>query len=96
MKARCLNPFTDFGFKKLFGEETGKLQLDFLNALLPLECPITGLQFRASVVDEFTSRTTEDSHDNAEQLGAAKVDRRAANNIYCQGQFFMREMWWGR
>jgi hypothetical protein len=38
MKARYLNPFTDFGFKKLFGEEASKpLLIDFLNALLPLE-----------------------------------------------------------
>lgn len=32
---RYINPFTDFGFKKLFGEEPNKdLLLDFLNALL--------------------------------------------------------------
>lgn len=36
MKAKYLNPFTDFGFKKIFGEEAGKpLLIDFLNALLP-------------------------------------------------------------
>ena len=40
MKARYLNPFTDFGFKKLFGEEASKpLLMDFLNALLPLGSP---------------------------------------------------------
>jgi len=33
MKAKYLNPFTDFGFKKLLGEEASKpLLLDFLNA----------------------------------------------------------------
>ena len=36
MKAKYVNPFTDFGFKKLFGEEASKpALLDFLNALLP-------------------------------------------------------------
>ena len=35
MKAKYINPFTDFGFKKIFGEEASKLLLiDFLNALL--------------------------------------------------------------
>ncbi|TAG88295.1 MAG: hypothetical protein EAZ20_00215, partial [Bacteroidetes bacterium] len=32
---KYINPFTDFGFKKLFGEEANKdLLIDFLNALL--------------------------------------------------------------
>ena len=36
MKAKYVNPFTDFGFKKIFGEEASKPQLiDFLNSLLP-------------------------------------------------------------
>ncbi|MBN2694475.1 PD-(D/E)XK nuclease family transposase, partial [bacterium] len=35
---RYINPFTDFGFKKLFGEENSKPQLiSFLNAFLELE-----------------------------------------------------------
>ena len=34
MKAKYINPFTDFGFKKIFGEEASKeLLIDFLNAL---------------------------------------------------------------
>ncbi len=34
-KAKYLNPLTDFGFKKLFGEEYNKdILLDFLNQLL--------------------------------------------------------------
>ena len=34
--SRYLNPYTDFGFKKLFGEEANKdLLTDFLNQLLP-------------------------------------------------------------
>jgi len=35
-KTRFINPYTDFGFKKLFGEEANKdLLVDFLNQLLP-------------------------------------------------------------
>ncbi len=34
LKDRYIDPFTDFGFKKLFGEECNKeLLLDFLNEL---------------------------------------------------------------
>ena len=33
-----INPFTDYGFKKLFGEESSKPQLiSFINAFLELE-----------------------------------------------------------
>ena len=33
---KYVNPFTDFGFKKLFGEEPNKdLLIDFLNSLIP-------------------------------------------------------------
>ncbi len=36
MKAKYINPFTDFGFKKIFGEEASKpMLIDFLNSLLP-------------------------------------------------------------
>jgi len=32
---KFINPFTDFGFKKIFGEEANKdLLIDFLNELL--------------------------------------------------------------
>src|SRR5688572_3337165 len=79
MKARYLNPFTDFGFKKLFGEEASKpLLMDFLNALLPLAYPITELSFR-----------------NAEQLGEGVDERKAVYDIYCQdsqGSYFIVEM----
>ena len=35
MKEKYVNPFTDFGFKKIFGEEANKdLLIDFLNELL--------------------------------------------------------------
>ena len=59
MKAKYINPFTDFGFKKIFGEEASKpLLLDFLNALLPQQNNITGLSFK-----------------NTEQLGQTEADR---------------------
>ncbi|MDR2642709.1 MAG: Rpn family recombination-promoting nuclease/putative transposase, partial [Planctomycetaceae bacterium] len=36
MSSRFINPYTDFGIKKLFGEEVNKeLLIDFLNSLLP-------------------------------------------------------------
>ncbi|MDR0866882.1 MAG: Rpn family recombination-promoting nuclease/putative transposase, partial [Planctomycetota bacterium] len=35
MEAKFINPYTDFGFKKLFGEEASKdLLIDFLNTIL--------------------------------------------------------------
>ena len=36
LKDRYINPFTDFGFKKIFGSEVNKeLLIAFLNTLLP-------------------------------------------------------------
>lgn len=47
MKAIFINPFTDFGFKKIFGEEASKpLLIDFLNSLLPPQNQIKNLSFR--------------------------------------------------
>lgn len=41
------DPTSDFGFKKLFGEEANKdLLLDFLNVLLPKEHQIVSLEFQ--------------------------------------------------
>ena len=46
MKAKYINPFTDFGFKKLFGEEASKpLLIDFLCSLLP-EAQIVDLSLK--------------------------------------------------
>lgn len=46
MKARYVNPFTDFGFKKIFGEEASKpMLIDFLRSLLP-ETNIVDLTFK--------------------------------------------------
>jgi len=70
MKAKYINPFTDFGFKKIFGEEASKpLLLDFLNALLPPQNKIIGLTFK-----------------NTEQLGQTEADRKAIYDIYCENE----------
>ena len=46
MKPKYINPFTDFGFKKIFGEEASKpLLIDFLSSLLP-ESKIVDLSFK--------------------------------------------------
>lgn len=70
MKAKYINPFTDFGFKKIFGEEASKpLLLDFLNALLPPEHHVVDLTFK-----------------NSEQLGQTEADRKAIYDIYCENE----------
>ncbi len=44
MADRFINPFTDFGLKKRFGEEANKdLLIDFLNQLLQEKGKITSL-----------------------------------------------------
>ena len=68
---RYINPFTDFGFKKLFGEEANKdLLIDFLNQLLGAE---TGL-------------ITDLTYLRNEHMGAAQEDRKAIFDLYCQNQ----------
>lgn len=79
MKAKYINPYTDFGFKKIFGEEASKPQLiDFLNALLPEQNKIIDLTFK-----------------NTEQLGLTDLDRKAVYDIYCEndkGEKFIVEL----
>ncbi len=79
MKARYINPYTDFGFKKIFGEEASKpLLIDFLNALLPEKNKIIDLTFK-----------------NSEQLGSTDIDRKAIYDIYCEndrGEKFIVEL----
>jgi predicted transposase/invertase (TIGR01784 family) len=56
MKAKYVNPFTDFGFKKIFGEEASKpMLIDFLTSLLP-ESNIVDLTFK----DKDQNGNTED------------------------------------
>jgi len=71
LQDRYINPFTDFGFKKLFGEEPNKdLLMDFLNQLLQEE---TG---------EIVSLT----YLKSEQLGEGQLDRRAIFDLYCENE----------
>ena len=43
---KFINPFTDYGFKKIFGQEVSKeLLIEFLNDLLEGERVITDLTF---------------------------------------------------
>ena len=76
---RYINPYTDFGFKKLFGTELNKdLLISFLNALLNGEQEITDLTYL-----------------NCEHLGDGYSDRRAVFDVYCQladGKKFIVEM----
>ncbi|NCD43150.1 MAG: hypothetical protein EOL88_14665, partial [Bacteroidia bacterium] len=80
MGGKYINPFTDFGFKKLFGEEANKdILMDFLNELLrEEEGEITELRFLRN-----------------ENLGAMQADRKAIFDIYCEsarGEKFIVEM----
>ena len=76
---KYLNPFTDFGFKKLFGSEPNKdLLINFLNQLLPKHHQIKEL-----------------SYTNNERLGATADDRRAIFDLFCvskSGERFIVEM----
>lgn len=68
---KYINPFTDFGFKKLFGEEPNKdLLLDFLNELLKEE--------QGDITDLTYMKT--------EHLGATDVDRKAIFDLYCENE----------
>ena len=65
---RYVNPYTDFGFKKLFGSELNKdLLISFLNALFHGKPEITDLSYM-----------------NTEHLGEGIVDRKAVFDVYCQ------------
>jgi predicted transposase/invertase (TIGR01784 family) len=57
MKTKYINPYTDFGFKKIFGEEASKpLLLDFLNAFLPESGKIVDLTFKNSELHGDTNK----------------------------------------
>jgi len=76
---KYINPFTDFGFKKLFGTEMNKdLLMDFLNELIHSKGKIKEVNYL-----------------NSEQLGRSEEDRRAVYDIYCKtetGETFIVEM----
>ena len=66
--SKYINPYTDFGFKKLFGTEANKdILIDFLNELVNKEHKIKDLTFK-----------------NTETFGALAEDRKAIFDIYCE------------
>ena len=77
---RYINPFTDYGFKRLFGEEANKdLLLDFLNELLREE--------QGEIISLTYLKT--------EQLGNTPLDRKAIFDLYCEnanGEKFIVEL----
>ena len=79
MKEKYINLFTDFGFKKAFGEEASKEHLiSFLNTLLPQHHQIKELQFSQN-----------------EHQGATALDRKAIFDLNCvssSGEFFIVEL----
>lgn len=71
IKDKYISPFTDFGFKKLFGTEPNKdLLIDFLNTLLGKE----------------TGEIIELTYLQKEQLPPRFVDRKAIFDIYCENE----------
>ena len=72
---KYINPFTDFGFKKLFGIESDsyrinkELLIDFLNQILSNRESIKDLTYL-----------------NTENLGNSKVDRKAVFDLYCENE----------
>ena len=79
MISKYFNPYTDFGFKKFFGEEGSKdLLIDFLNQLLPAHHQIAQLNFK-----------------NPENFSNTAEERKAIFGIYCEsasGERFIVEM----
>lgn len=68
IKDKYINPYTDFGFKKLFGTDINKeLLISFLNAVFNGEQIITDLQYR-----------------NNEHLGTCCDERKAIFDVYCE------------
>lgn len=79
MRTKYINPFTDYGFKKLFGEEASKkLLISFLNDLLPIRDKIINIKFKKN-----------------EQQGEIVISRKAVYDIFCEdekGSQFIVEM----
>ena len=77
--ARFINPFTDVGFKRIFGQEINKdLLIDFLNALLEGERKVKDIRFL-----------------DKELLPSYEKDRGLIYDIYCtdeSGEQFIVEM----
>ena len=70
LESRYINPYTDYGFKYLFGTEPNKdITLAFINALLQGKEVIKSLTLLP-----------------AEQLGDTQEDRRAVFDVYCENE----------
>ena len=76
---KFINPFTDVGFKRIFGQEVSKpVLLAFLNALLTGERTITDIKFL-----------------DKEKIGLSDGDRSLIYDIYCEteaGEHIIVEM----
>lgn len=69
-KDKYVNPYTNFGFKKLFGTEINKdLLISFINSLL----------HGREVVKDLT-------YLNTEHLGTSETDRKAVFDVYCENE----------
>ena len=81
---RYINPYTDFGFKKLFGTEMNKdLLISFLNALM------------GESKEMVRGEITDVQYLNGEHLGDGYGDRRSVFDVYCttdDGSRFIVEM----
>ena len=79
LQERYINPYTDFGFKKLFGTELNKdLLISFLNSLFSGHEVIRDISYL-----------------NSEHFGDGYLNRKAVFDVYCvneQGEKFIVEM----
>jgi predicted transposase/invertase (TIGR01784 family) len=79
-REKYINPFTDYGFKRLFGEEPNKdLLLDFLNELLKQE----------------QGEITELTYLKNKNLSTTELNRKAIFDLYCtneRGEKFIVEL----
>ena len=79
LQERYINPYTDFGFKKLFGTEMNKdLLISFLNSLFSGQEVIRDVQYL-----------------NSEHFGDGYLNRKAIFDVYCEnekGEKFIVEM----
>ena len=65
---RFINPFTDVGFKRIFGQEVSKpILIEFLNSLLTGERRIVNVKYL-----------------DKEQLGLSELERSLIYDIYCE------------
>jgi predicted transposase/invertase (TIGR01784 family) len=79
IRDKYIDPFTDFGFKHIFGTEANKkFLISFLNDLLDISDKIVDIEYR-----------------NLEKLGLNIVDRKAIFDVYCtdeKGDNFIVEL----